>query len=78
MSDRPKATSIVIHWDDGSESSAEGQDAAKVMEWYNNCEMFCRLRGHQYTGPNMARTKATGTANASHEPGPGTPEATEK
>lgn len=52
------ATKITIHYDDGTISYANGEDAASVMRWWESCEVMAYVHGANYTGPKMINVKA--------------------
>lgn len=45
-----KAIKIRIEFDDGSVSTAEGDHAAEVYDWWNSCETMNFIHGIQYQG----------------------------
>jgi hypothetical protein len=64
MSDT-KAKLIRIEYDDGSVKEAVGEDAAKIMDHWIDCELFLANHGFAYSGPCLQETtlpKADGAA----------------
>ena len=53
----PKATKIVIEYDDGSVKEATGEAAAKIMAYWNGLESLGFVHGIQYFGPCLQETK---------------------
>jgi hypothetical protein len=47
----PKAISIVVRMDDGTELIAAGDAARQIWEWYGVCEVMNCIHGARYTGP---------------------------
>lgn len=52
MTDK-KAIKIVIEYDDGSSDYAEGEAAAKILDWYNAGQMMNLIHGAVYNGPQF-------------------------
>lgn len=52
-----KAVWIEIRWDDGSVSSAEGEHATDIMQWWTYCELMSAIHGVEYKGKPMVVKK---------------------
>src|SRR5580704_2379454 len=56
----PKATHISIQFDDGSTVySYNASDAAKIWDYWENCNTFMWTHGQEYKGPILQRTPPT-------------------
>ena len=61
MSAKPRsAVKFIVEWDDGSTWSAEGEAAAKVMQWYQSGETMNCIHGAKYSGPQITITPGRG------------------
>lgn len=47
------AVYIEIRYEDGSVKYAEGDDAEKIVNWWNSCETLNFIHGATYAGPFM-------------------------
>ncbi len=48
-----KAIEIIVKYDDGTIYGAFGDDADKIMKWYNDSATFCHVHNYDYNGPVM-------------------------
>lgn len=48
---QPKASKILIEYEDGTKKSAEGKEAAAIWEHFNALETFYWVHGFRYQGP---------------------------
>jgi hypothetical protein len=57
MSDT-KAKLIRIEYEDGSVREAVGEFAAKIMDHWIDCELFCANHGFLYSGPCLSEVRS--------------------
>ena len=55
MSEKPKATLILVHFDNGSRMEGLAETAAKAWEYIEACESFAATHGLTYPGPYLMR-----------------------
>jgi hypothetical protein len=53
-----KAILFRVEWDNGAVWTAEGDVAAKVMQWYQGTESMACIHGARYSGPQITITES--------------------